>query len=154
MSSSQRFFRTPFRAQLAFEVVWWLFTAVWVCLAVLPIWEDALYSRFAPVTAIYVLTASFGFRYLFFLQHTFMARLTPAKIILVILPIWLAFQLVDYLQEFSEFVDFEDPDPLNSSNGFFRKEFVFLGVLSIITTVSLPVRMVVSLWRQYNDEGV
>jgi hypothetical protein len=154
MSLAQRLFQNTLRAQIAFELLWWLFTAVLIWLAVMPIWTDPLYGRFVNTTAVYVLVASFGFRHLFFLRHTFLADFTVGKLALVVIPIWLAFQLVDYLQEFTEFVDFEDPDPLNSSNGFFRKEFVFLGVLSIITTASLPFRMVVSLWRQFNNEGV
>lgn len=142
------------RAQILLEAVWWLFTGVLAYIAVLPILNDALYSRFVPTTILFVLTASFGIRYLFFLRHTFIAQFTPAKMVLVVIPIWLAFKLVDYLQGFAEFLDYEDPDPMNSSNGFFRNEYVFLGVLAVFSTISLPVRMVVSLWRQYNNEGV
>ena len=154
MPSSPGFFRSPLQAQVVFELAWWIFSAALVALCVMPIWGDPLYGRFVPTTAVFVLTASFGFRYLFFLRHTFIAHVTAAKLVLVIVPIWLGFQLVDYIQEFNEFVDYEDPDPNTSTNGFFRKEFVFLGVLAVFSTLSLPVRMVVSLWRQYNGEGV
>ena len=145
------------RVQL--ELYFWLFTALIVIAVLLPIITRLPDYRFLLTNIIFVVVAVTMTRYLFLLKHTFLAERQRLKVIAFFLFIPLVFYIVQELNYFQTFLDEEAPSAivgnLSLSNQesmitYIRSQIILFGVASIISTVALGFRLLISVWRLRN----
>ncbi len=155
------------RLKLTLELVWWVATAILAVLVLFPILRvfDNYPFLFANILFIFIFVTFT--RYIFLLKNTFLARLTPVKLLLIAACLPLLFYLIGQVYGFQMFLDEQGSQTLLSLKylreqvpvtresgllGYIRTEMLFFGVGSVITTIIMPFRMILSIWRTYNTE--
>lgn len=157
---------TAQKLKIQLEVIWWVLTVGIAYLVVMPLLNIFTDFQFLYGNVLFVVIFVTYTRYIFLLKHTFLAYLRPVKIFLIVASIPLIFHLVEQI---SSFQDFMDSEGLLSFEKYFRpevtaeekqyviqylkREFLFFGVASVITAALMPFRMVLSIWRVYNQKG-
>jgi len=156
-----------FRLKIILEVIWWIATALIVLAVLFPITSVFQNYPFLWANIAFIVIFITFTRYIFLLKNTFMARLTWLKVILLIGCIPLVFTLISQFYNFQVFIDEEGTQSLFSLKylkeqvpirnqeglgGYIRTETIFFAVGSIITTILMPFRMILSIWRTYNTE--
>jgi len=153
--------------KLSLELVWWIATAILTVLILFPILRvfDNYPFLFANILFVFIFITFT--RYIFLLKNTFLARLTPVKSLLIAVCLPLFFYLVSEVYAFQMFLDEQgsqallSPEylsqevPISRRSGllsYIRTETLFFGVGSVITTILMPFRMILSIWRTYNTE--
>jgi hypothetical protein len=141
------------------EVLWWILTSLLTALVLLPI---AVYAKSYPFwipNVVYIFTFLTFTRFIFLMPYTFFAQLRRFKIILIFLCIPIAFFLIQELNTFQVYVDYNDTERLvgllpyatmNAMREYVYNEYLLFGVGSIIATIVLPFRLVISIWRVRN----
>jgi len=156
-----------FRLKITLEVIWWIATALIVLAVLFPITSVFKNYPFLQANIIFIVIFITFSRYIFFLKNTFLARLSWLKVILLIGCIPFLFFLISQFYNFQTFIDEEGTQSLfslkylkeqvpiknqESLGAYIRTETIFFAVGSIITTLLMPFRMILSLWRTYNTE--
>ncbi len=145
------------------EITWWIFTLVLVGAIIYPIWNRLPDYPFLVANIIFWTVFITFTRYIFQLQHTFIATLQPVKIILVFLCFYLGIYLINQLNYTQTFLDEQGWDAVvgnlpyedrNTMIRYIRSQLLLSGVGSAITTVILPVRLIISIWRWRNKGTV
>ncbi len=138
------------------ELIWWVITGLVTTVILLPILKNTIDYPFLKINVFFIITLLTFFRYVFFLRFTFLKRLRWAKFILVFISIPLIFMLVNYLNHFLAYLDENSFDSFLIGRadphlaGYIKSEMLLFGVGSVIISVILPFRMILSLWRQHN----
>ncbi len=141
------------------ELYFWLFTLLVTAAVMLPILTSVPGYPFTFVNIVYVIVAITMTRYLFLLKHTFLAKRQSLKVVVVFLCIPLIFYLVQNLNYFQTYLDEEGPEAIIGKLAYteqqnllvyIRSELLLFGVMSIISSVLLPFRLVLSVWRTRN----
>lgn len=141
------------------EILFWAFTAVVAVAVLLPILIELEDYPFLFINIIYIVTAITVTRYLFLLQHTFLARRQPLKAVFIFLFIPFIFYLVQELNNFQVFIDEQGLDALvgslpyrrrNNMADYIRSEMLFFGTAGIISSVAFPFRLIASIWLTRN----
>lgn len=154
------------RLKIQLELVWWLVTAILVYMILYPMLNHFINYKFMYANALFIVVFLTYARYIFLLKHTFLASLQPIKFLLVFASIPLAFHLIELLQNFQYFVEteglrniehyFKEGTSVKTRDSvymYMNREMVFFGVASVIVTIMMPFRMLVSFWRVYNNTG-
>lgn len=153
----------PLNRMLQLELLWWVLSLAVTALIMLPI---AIYTQGYPFwvpNVVYILTFLTFTRYLFLLRFSFFAHLTWFKLLLLFACIPIAFFLIQELNTFQVFVDYNETEDLvgllpyatmESMRAYIYNEYLLFGVGSIICTVLLPFRLVISIWRSRNTGKV
>lgn len=145
--------------KLRLELLWWLLTALLLVLVLAPIYLYTEGYPFWNVNIIYIVTAITVARYVFLLPTTFLAKIQWLKTALIFLSIPAIFLLIQEMNRFQVFLDYNEPEDLvglihvetsRTMMKYIRSEFILFGVGSIIALVVLPFRMVISVWRYRN----
>ncbi len=141
------------------EIIWWIMTAIVAVLVMLPIYTTTPDFPFKAVNIAYIFIAITFTRYIFLLRHTPFAWSIPFKIIIPCTALIVIVLLGDGLMELQNMLDEDgfltflshlDGDTAKSMYHYIRSEYFFFGVASLICAVILPIRMIVSIWRQKN----
>ena len=144
------------------EGLWILITAVIVFGIMYPIWRDVPEYPFTVKNIVHIVIFVTLARYIFLLQHTWLAHAKWPKVALILasayLVIWLTRSLNDFtlyaeeygLQAFMADLAHKDQWPLVK---YIRTEYLFFAVGSIITAVIFPFRLLISVWRNVNRKG-
>jgi len=146
--------------KILLELVWWIATIIIVILIMLPIYTSLgdRYVFYLPNILFIILFVTFT-RYVFLLRHTFIARRKKWKVALIFIPILLFFYATDSLFNFQDFIDREDhiqmlnhlsPDRAMEMSKYIKYQFLFFGTGAMFVIFLLPVRMIISVWRQIN----
>lgn len=154
---------SPFKYKLTFEIVTLIGAAIIAMLLILPIYMVNQHYPFLLSHFIFIfLFLSFA-KYIFFLRFSLFSHYTPVKLVFIFLTIPLAVLLTD---EFSKFQEFSDNIGLqelvktmngNEQNGmmaFIRNQMLFFGAGSVVATVLLAFRLIISIWRVRNRNRV
>ena len=156
-----------FRLKISLEIIWWVATALIVMAVMFPITSVFKSYPFLWANIVFIVIFITFTRYIFLLKNTFLARLSWLKVILLIGCIPFVFTLISMFYDFQTFIDEEGTQSLfslqylkeqvpirNQDNlgAYIRTETIFFAVGSIITTLLMPFRMILSLWRTYNTE--
>jgi len=156
-----------FRLKIILEIIWWIATALIVLAVLFPITSAFKNYPFLWTNVAFIVIFITFTRYIFLLKNTFLARLSWLKVILLIGCIPLVFTLISKFYNFQTFIDEEGMQSLfslkylkeqvsirnqDSLGAYIRTETIFFAVGSIITTLLMPFRMILSLWRTYNTE--
>lgn len=148
-----------FAQKLRLELLWWLLTALLVVLIMAPIYLYTVGYPFWRINIIYIVTFITVVRHLFLLPTTFLATIQWLKVALIFLSIPAIFMLVQEMNRFQVFLDYNEPeklvglmpiDTLRAMVKYVRSEIILFGVGSVISLVVLPFRMIRSVWRYRN----
>lgn len=141
------------------EILWWIVTAIICVLVMLPIYTTTPDFPLIKFNIIYIVLAITYTRYIFLLRHTPVAWSIPFKIVIpctaLIVFVLMGdglMQLQNMLDEdgFLTFLSHLDGDTAQSMYRYIRSEYFFFGVTCVIGAILLPIRMIVSIWRQKN----
>lgn len=145
--------------KITLELIWWLLTALIAWLVLRPIFKAMYVWPFEVWNIIFVVTLVTLTRYVFLLQHTFVAKRQVLKIVLLLLMFPFTFVLIDQLNEFLNYIDERTWEPLvghlptaqqPAIQEYIWREMLFFGVGSIIAAPVFAGRMMLSIWRQRN----
>lgn len=147
-----------------FEVISWVLTIIVTILVLLPLYAQEIPFDFYVFNIIFIILFLTYLRYIFFLRYTPFSHFTPVKLVFIFIAIPVLFFLVDALSSFQAFNDevgLQEIVKHLSSNSeqstmmkYIRTEYLFFGVSSMICAVTLPVRMIISIWRWINKGTV
>lgn len=145
---------------LRLELLWWGITLLIACVVLAPvIFSIGKNYPFYLINIIYIVTFITVTRYLFLLPSTFLAKRQIFKTAIVFLCIPFVFYLIEGMHTFQEYLDYEGiltlvaSLPVDQQEGYARyiqSELLLFGVGSVISTSIFPVRLIISVWRQYN----
>ena len=145
------------------EIIWWIFTLVATFAIMLPIFHMAPTFPFKTHNIVYILMTITFTRYIFLLRHTPFAWSIPFKIVFPCSALIVIILLGDGLMELQRYLDEEGfidflghlpGDQAMNMVKYIRSEYFFFGVASVICCVILPIRMIVSIYRQKNKGTV
>ncbi len=143
------------------ELIWWVFTFLVCAIILLPLLREIPEYPFLLINVVSILVFITFTRYIFFLNLTFLKRFMVLKIILSFASIPLIFYLVSNINYFQTFLDENgvlpfmghlSPERIDVLEQYMRNEFILFGVGSVIVSVILPFRLLLSVWRQYNQK--
>jgi len=148
------------KSKLILELGWILFTILLCALVLMPLY-NSLGSKYPFYTEniIFIIAAVTFIRYIFLLKFHWIADTTYPKVALIFLSIPIIMYLVDNVYDFQAYVDEEGlyalledfPSEKQKSLGSYMKtQMIFFWTAAVISAVLLPIRMIVSLWRQKN----
>ncbi|MCB9276460.1 MAG: hypothetical protein H6564_20670 [Lewinellaceae bacterium] len=141
------------------ELLFLVFTAFITVAVLFPILNSVPKYPFLFDNILYIMTAVTVTRYLFLLQHTFLARRQVLKVALVFIFIPFVFYLIQELNHFQVYLDEEGLDavvgnlPYESRGNmvdYIRSEMILFSVASIVASVAFPIRLIISVWRTRN----
>ena len=144
------------------ETIWWAFTLLLAVLILLPIYMKIPEYPFYGYNLLYILVAITATRYLFLLRLTFLARKQVLKIVVIFLVVPLIFLMIEGINLFQTFLDEQGPDVMvnhlnaESRQGirtYIRSEMLLFGVWAVIAAALLPIRMIISIWKQSNEKN-
>jgi hypothetical protein len=147
------------KLRIQFELIWWVITILLLLGVLYPIYRVNPAYPFWGANVIFIILFVTAARYLFFLRHAFFGRIQWAKILLILIIFPLTFYLVNEINFFQTTLDEEGPEyilgqALVSENlqliGFIRAQYILFGVGSVIASVALGFRLLISLWRYHN----
>ena len=147
------------RARRQFETLSWLFLIAILVGVMGPIYLLTPEYPFLVANAVFIVTFFIFTRWLFLLKYSWFARIAWVKLVIMVLSIPLLFYLLDELGSFRAYVDeyglqtfmqHLEHQEYKSLSTFIRSEMLIFGIGSIITTILIEFRMMISLWRGIN----
>ena len=149
-------------------MVWWGITALVVSAVMFPIFRTfAQPFPFLKNNIICIILLVTYTRHIFLLEHTLIARHFWIKMGLLMLTFPLMFWLINANFDFREFLDYKAPDGFivlmkpkmtileqTQIVSYIRNEFLFFVIGSMIATLGMFVRMLMSIWRVRNTGEV
>jgi hypothetical protein len=148
---------------LAIEAISLLMTAIVVVAVMYPIWTQFPEFSFNWTNIVYILAFLTFTRYTFLLRYTFVATQQNIKIGFILLTLIIILGLMTQIQDFNVWIDAGDPDRLmpnvpqskrDALLKYIKSEFMFFAVGAIVASVFLSGRLMMSVWRTRNKEGV
>lgn len=155
-------FENKSRLKIVFEILWNVMISLICLLVVWPIFQKVNGYPFLWTNIAFVLVFFTFTRYIFFLRYTYLSGSILLKLVLLVVSTFLFFILYYHFTNFRNFMDeqglqslFEN---LSAEDNFrltryIKGETIFFGVASILVSAILPVRLLISVWRQYNKKG-
>ncbi len=148
------------RSKLFMELVWILFTGLLCVLVLLPLYNSLGKNYpFYTENIVFIIAAVTFIRYIFLLKFHWIADTTYPKVALIFLAIPITMYLVDNIYDFQAYVD-EDGlyallenfpvEKQKSLGSYMKTQMIFFWTAAVISAVLLPIRMMVSIWRQKN----
>lgn len=149
------------RYKIILEATSWAITALIALLAVFPIYQNDIDFPFYTANITFVVIFITFTRYLFLLKHTWLINQTYIKIGIIGISILLAVSLLNWLFMFNRYIDEEGLQELTyhlkfnqqmSMIKYIKAEMLFFGVGSVISAIAFPVRLMMSVWKDYNPD--
>ena len=150
------------RLKIKLELYWILATIILIIGVMYPIFTAVDNYFFFWINILFIAVFVTFFRYIFFLRYTLIAYNLKLKLLLMVLSFPLLIVLVANFNDFRNYIDeqgiqslfehlsFKENDRLSN---YIKNETIFFSVSSIIVGVAFPLRMLISVWRQYNKKG-
>jgi hypothetical protein len=145
--------------RLLLELTWWVITAVVVWAVLAPIDKAIFVWPFRTWNIIYIVALITFARYIFVLEHTFLANQQIVKIVLLLLMFPATFLFINGVSDFMSYIEQKTWDPLTghlpaleklATERYIWNEMLFFGVGSILSAPVFAVRMMLSIWRTRN----
>jgi len=142
------------------EIIGILLTIVLAVLLMLPIYSNIgnLYPFYQENIIIIVIAVTF-MRYIFLLKHHWVSSSKYIKAVFIFIPIPVFFFLVGALYDFQAFLDEKGIGTIltelshkkqKSLGGYIKSEMVFFWMAAFLANAYMPIRMILSLWRNIN----
>jgi len=150
---------TPTALIIRLEIIWWIVTAIIIAGVLFPLRNYLGDYPFLLTNILYIIVFITLTRYTFLLRFTLLAYRQTLKIVLIFLCIPLVFFLVQELNSFQTYLDYNGAEALLGETNFeisdsivryTYNEMLLFGVGSIISGVVFPFRLVLSVWRGRN----
>lgn len=145
---------------LLIELLWWVITAlVILAFMYLPYQEGNGFAELGTTNILFILIFITVSRHLFLLKYTFLGYSLWAKVLVIFLCIPLAIYLYSAFQFVQVYIDQGSLETVfghmrlseqYAMMNYIESEIIFFGVGSIIATVLMPFRMIISIWRTRN----
>ena len=144
-------------------MVWWVVTGVIIILALLPIYSKIgnNFPFYFQNILIIIIAVTF-MRYIFLLKHHWIAGFKWAKTLFIFIPIPIFFFLIGAFYDFQAFSDEKGmmsiltnipfPDQTGLAK-YIRTEMVLFWTAALLANLYMPIRMIISLWREINKGG-
>ena len=148
---------------LAIEGISLLMTAVVVVVVMYPIWTQFPEFKFNWTNIVYITCFLTFTRYTFLLRYSFLAQAQNVKIGFILFTLIIILGLVTQIQDFNVWIDAGDPErlmplvPQSKRDGllnYIKSEFLFFAVGAVVASLFLAGRLMQSVWRTRNKEGV
>ena len=148
---------------IAIEGISFLMTAVVVFAVMYPIWTQFPEYKFNGTNIVYIVAFLTFTRYTFLLRYSFLASQQNVKIGFILFTMIIILGLITQIQDFNVWIDAGDPErlmplvPQSKRDGllnYIKSEFLFFAVGAIVASVFLSGRLMQSVWRMRNKEGV
>jgi len=148
--------------EIRMEILWWVFTAVVAVAVLFPIIKNVDDFPFLIPNIIFIVIFITFARYIFLLKHTFLANRQILKVIIFFLCIPLVFYLIQEMNALTGYLDEKGINALVSKlpktdvekhlsfANYVKTQYNFFGSASIIVTILLPIRLMISVWRNRN----
>jgi hypothetical protein len=145
--------------RLTLELIWWVITALIVWGVLMPIYNATSVWPFHTWNVIFIVTLVTFTRYIFMLEHTFVAHRQILKIALLLLMFPVCFMLINGVSDFMTYIDEQTwdgftghlpPGEKRSLEDYIWNEMLFFGVGSVIAAPVFAGRMMMSIWRLRN----
>ena len=142
-----------------FEALWWIFTFLLVLVILFPLYNEVLDYPFYTINTIAIISFITTTRYIFFLKHTPIADWQIGKAVIIIACIPLVFNLVNNINYFQTYLDEQGilsimgdlhPSRIDALDRYMRNQMILFGVGGVISSVILPIRLIISVWRLRN----
>ena len=147
------------KLQLRLEAIWWIVTVIIVLGILYPIYKVQPNYPFWFENTVFIVVFITFTRYIFLLKHTFLAYQQWLKVLVAVLCIPLFMYLMTEFNAFrviAEEIGVEEMfnhlslEGQTDKSSYVRTEMLFFGAASIICSVLMPFRMLISFWRTYN----
>lgn len=144
----------------------WIFNFLWLILILIlsivilwPIYSNNIEFKFYFDNVLFIILSLIYVRYIFLMRYTFIENTIIPKFI--VLPMGIISAIYSYYA-MNEFIGFYQDNGMYFSlekfilskqeflGHYIFRQFIFFGVLTLITSIILPFRIVVSIWRVYN----
>ncbi len=141
------------------ELIWFIFTGLAVYLVILPIRSEIYGFPFENANIWFVLVFITFLRWLLLLNATPFRKNQAFKAILGLGSIWV---MLYSIRQFGFFQTFLDEKGIQSITAhlpeerqialakYISAEFIFFSVGTIMVSLMMPLRMIISIWRTYN----
>ena len=159
LAGKNKFMQKQQGVRILLEFTWWIITAVVVWAVLAPI-NKAMYEwPFCTWNIIFIVALVTFTRYIFLLEHTFLAKQQILKIVLLLLMFPATFMFINGISDFMVFIEEKTWDPMTghlpaseklSTEQYIWNEMLFFGVGSVVTAPIFAVRMMLSIWRTRN----
>lgn len=146
---------------LLVELLWWALTAVVVVAVMWPIWSTGVIWLFQTPNIFFIVTLiTFG-RHIFALNSSLIGKKQTLKAFILIALVPIVFAFISNLNEFMVYVEEHMWDQMTGHleissrrniESYLYNEMLFFTVGSILAAFGLAVRLIMSLWTQYNSE--
>lgn len=142
------------------EVIWWIVTAIVVAGVLYPIWQSTVEYPFWTTNIIFIVVAITISRYIFLTKFTFLAKWKYFKIAIVCVTLPFIFLLIEKLVGFQSYLDEEGLDSVlknlaiadrESMFSYIRSQMLFFGTASVVAAIIMPIKMIISIWRNFNS---
>lgn len=147
------------RLYIRLEVIWWIVTLLILIGILFPIYKTQAKYPFWILNTVFVIVFITISRYIFLLKYTFLATRQWLKVAVAILSIPLFIYLLDEFNFFrviadeigvEEIFDHLSLEGQTNMSSYVKKEMLFFGSGSLICSILLPLRMLISFWRTHN----
>ena len=144
---------------LRMELVWWIITAVIAFAVLFPIMKNVDEYPFLFPNLLFIIVFITFARYIFLLKHTFLANRQILKVVIFFLCLPLFAYLVNELTSVRTFLDEQGIEILVEKltyddhwgfTNYVKTEMYFFGAASLVVTALLPLRLLLSVWRNRN----
>jgi hypothetical protein len=144
---------------LQLELVWWLLTIVIAFAVLYPIYKHLDNWLFVGWNLTFIVVLVTLTRYIFLLEHTFLAKRQSWKVGLLLFMFPFSFTMIHGLNKFMNYVEENSWEPITghltdsvklSLEGYMYGEMLFFGVGSAMVSVLFIGRMFQSVWTLQN----
>ncbi len=141
------------------EVIWWLITAIVAFIILFPLCNELSEYPFFWDNLLFIVVFITFSRLIFLLRYSFIAKQKYIKTGLIFVCIIVAFILIEKVTGFKIFLDDNGPEAIvgslpreaqSSMMTYIKSEMMLFGVGSVISSIILPFRLVLSIWRVWN----
>jgi len=143
------------------ELIWWAVTALIVVGVLLPIYQSTVDYPFWGINILFIVAAVTLTRMIFLTKFTFLADRKYLKFVLILIAAPIVFFFIEQLVGFQSYLDEIGLDDVlknlrtedqESMLNYIRNEMIFFGTAAIISMIVFPIKMVKSIWRNFNPE--
>ena len=140
------------------ELLWWLFTGVFLALVLFPI-QGYIKPEYQSINILFIVLTVTYFRYILFLDTVPYLSSTWAKVALFIVNALIFFQFLRAIQDFLDVMDhhtlsaflteeymFAHADEVQQVFTYFKKEYIIFATTCLMLLPILNIRMLYSVW--------
>jgi hypothetical protein len=141
------------------EIVWWLVTLVIIFGISYPIVKHLGNWRFLYLNIFFIITLVTLTRYIFLIEHTFIAQNQRLKVGLMLFMFPFGFTVIHFLNKFMNYIEENSWEPITGSlalsiktplENYMWGEMLFFGVGSVMVCAAFALKMFKSVWMLHN----